>query len=36
LQSGNRDAIVENARKFVAIVAETRAKLALQAVPAGS
>jgi 2-dehydro-3-deoxyphosphogluconate aldolase / (4S)-4-hydroxy-2-oxoglutarate aldolase len=27
LKSGNREAIVENARKFVAIVAETRAKL---------
>jgi 2-dehydro-3-deoxyphosphogluconate aldolase/(4S)-4-hydroxy-2-oxoglutarate aldolase len=27
LKSGNKEAIVENARKFVAIVAETRAKL---------
>lgn len=35
LKSGNRDAIIENARKFVAIVSETRAKLGSNAVPAG-
>jgi 2-dehydro-3-deoxyphosphogluconate aldolase/(4S)-4-hydroxy-2-oxoglutarate aldolase len=31
LQSGNKEAIVENARKFLAIVSETRARLALPA-----
>ncbi|MGA2428514.1 MAG: bifunctional 4-hydroxy-2-oxoglutarate aldolase/2-dehydro-3-deoxy-phosphogluconate aldolase [Candidatus Acidiferrum sp.] len=34
LQSGNKEAIVENARKFVAIVSETRAKLGLSGVTA--
>jgi 2-dehydro-3-deoxyphosphogluconate aldolase/(4S)-4-hydroxy-2-oxoglutarate aldolase len=34
LQSGNKEAIVENARKFVAIVLETRAKLGLSGVTA--
>jgi 2-dehydro-3-deoxyphosphogluconate aldolase/(4S)-4-hydroxy-2-oxoglutarate aldolase len=31
LQSGNKEAIVENARKFLAIVSETRARLAVPA-----
>jgi hypothetical protein len=35
LKSGNRDAIIENARKFLAIVSETRAKLRSPPVPAG-
>jgi 2-dehydro-3-deoxyphosphogluconate aldolase / (4S)-4-hydroxy-2-oxoglutarate aldolase len=35
LKSGNRDAIIENARKFLAIVSETRAKLRWPPVPAG-
>jgi 2-keto-3-deoxy-6-phosphogluconate aldolase len=35
LKSGNRNAIVENVRKFLAIVLETRAKLGSHAVPAG-
>src|SRR6202790_3675832 len=35
LQSGNRDAIIENARMCGAIVPETRAKLGSPAVPAG-
>jgi 2-dehydro-3-deoxyphosphogluconate aldolase/(4S)-4-hydroxy-2-oxoglutarate aldolase len=35
LKSGNRNAIVESARKFLAIVLETRAKLGSPAVPAG-
>jgi 2-dehydro-3-deoxyphosphogluconate aldolase/(4S)-4-hydroxy-2-oxoglutarate aldolase len=34
LQSGNHDAIVENARKFVAIVAQTRARMGATTVPA--
>jgi 2-dehydro-3-deoxyphosphogluconate aldolase/(4S)-4-hydroxy-2-oxoglutarate aldolase len=36
LKSGHREAIIENARKFVAIVAETRAKLGLVPVPTGN
>jgi 2-dehydro-3-deoxyphosphogluconate aldolase / (4S)-4-hydroxy-2-oxoglutarate aldolase len=36
LQSGNTEAIVENARKFVAIVSETRSKLGLPVVPAAN
>ena len=35
LQSGKTEAIVENARKFVAIVSETRSKLGLAVDPAG-
>jgi len=34
LKSGNTDLIVENAQKFLAIVAQTRAKIAATAVPA--
>jgi 2-dehydro-3-deoxyphosphogluconate aldolase/(4S)-4-hydroxy-2-oxoglutarate aldolase len=34
LQSGNRNAIIENAQKFLAIVAETRAKTGAAGVPA--
>ena len=36
LQSGKTEAIVENARKFVAIVSETRSKLGLPVDPAAS
>ena len=35
LKSGNQDAIIENAQKFVTIVSETRAKLGSPAAPAG-